>query len=567
MKRGRQLADLLEGSRRLVLLGVGLALVQSALLIPIAVLIQHAFDTSIPQDESTQLVLIGAAILVLFMASAAFGLLTRRLAVKATKTAITALRGKLLQKVFALPRSYFDRTDLGTLHSIIVADSERVDAMTNAIVTLVLPGLTIALVLTATLFFFDPLLAAVLLCSIPLMAILSRWISLKLRGRTREWHQAFDVFSSGTHATLRAVTLTKLLVAERAELERRTRQVSDLSEAGWRMAWLEAAYPQVNNVIGALAAVIVLVVGGLSVTGGRLTVGDLISFYAVLGLLRAQMGNVVIGLPRLTAGGESLDRLEAILSEPQGEPYTGTDPLQFEGAVELRDVSFAYGDVAVLRGVSLRIGRGERVALVGPNGAGKSTVLSLVAGLYGPQGGEILVDDKPLAEVDLAHYRRRIGVVLQDSLILPGTIGDNIAYGRPHATGAEIEAAARRAGADRFIAALPDGFDTDVGDDGNLLSGGQRQRIAIARALLEEPALLMLDEPSTYLDDRIPDELIPAGGDGDGPSILIVSHDPAVYSLADRVYELRDGRAYERPPAAPTQPIALTASSSAGRTA
>lgn len=529
-----------------MLLGVALAVVQAALLVPIAVLVQHVFDTAIPQDRTGELILIGLAILGLFTGSAALGLLTRWLAVKASKTSITALRAALLRKIFSLPRSYFDRADLGKLHSIVVIDSERVDNMTNAIVTLFLPATVISVALIATLFTFDPLLAGVLLCSVPVMAVLSRYLSLKLRGRTHEWHRAFESFSSETHVALRNITLTKLLAAEQLEVESRARKLGDLSDAGARRAWLESAYPQVNNAIGAIAAVVVLVIGGLSVAHGNMTLGDLISFYAVLGLLRVQMGNVMMGLPELIAGGASLDRLEAILDEPATEPYRGTRPITFNGAVRLRDVHFAYGSKAVLTGIEMRVDPGERVALVGPNGAGKSTILSLITGLYAPRKGQVLIEGEPLADLDLAQIRRRMGVVLQNPLILPGTIRDNIAYGRPNATDEQIERAAADAGAADFIAGLPDGLDTAVGDDGALLSGGQRQRLAIARALLGEPRLLILDEPTTYLDDRSPEQLADITQAPSGPSILLVSHDSAVYSLADRVYELEDGRASER---------------------
>jgi ABC-type multidrug transport system fused ATPase/permease subunit len=480
------------------------------------------------------------------MGSAALGLLGRWLAVKATKRSIMALRAALLRKIFSLPRAYFDQADLGRLHTVVVVDSERVDDLTNAIVTLFLPATVISLALVATLFTFNPLLAGVLLITVPVMAVLSRYLSLSLRRRTREWHRAFESFSSDTHVALRNITLTKLHAAEPLEVESRASKLGDLSDAAARRAWLESAYPQVNNAIGALAAVVVLVVGGISVAHGSMSLGDLISFYAVLGLLRVQMGNVMMGLPKLIAGGASLDRLEGILDEPAREPYHGTRPIRFRGGVRLEHVHFAYGSKPVLNGIDMHIEPGERVALIGPNGAGKSTVLSLITGLYAPRTGRVLMDGEPLAELDPADVRRRMGVVLQNPLILPGTIRDNIAYGRPNATAEEIERVAADAGAADFIGLLPSGLETAVGDDGVLLSGGQRQRLAIARALLGEPSLLILDEPTTYLDESSPRELARITQSPATPAILMVSHDPAVYSLADRVYELVGGRAIER---------------------
>jgi ATP-binding cassette subfamily B protein/subfamily B ATP-binding cassette protein MsbA len=192
--------------------------------------------------------------------------------------------------------------------------------------------------------------------------------------------------------------------------------------------------------------------------------------------------------------------------------------------------------------VSLRIEPGEHAALFGPNGAGKSTVVSLILGLYRPQDGHLAADGVPYGEVDVRGLRRQIGVVLQDPVIFPGTIAGNIAYGRPDATEAEIRAAAELATAAAFIDTLPDGYETQVGDEGGLLSGGQRQRIAIARALIARPALLILDEPTTYLDDRSITRLFHNLLHLEGaPSVLVISHDLEVVRKMDTVHHLRDG--------------------------
>jgi ABC-type bacteriocin/lantibiotic exporter with double-glycine peptidase domain len=543
MARWRQIARLLEGSRRLVLVSLAISLAQSALLIPIALLVKHAFDDSIPHHQTSELIWSGLAIIALFIGSSALGLLTRWLALRATKHSVNALRTELLRKVYTLPRAYFDRSELGTLHSIIVNDSERLDLMANAFVAQLLPAATITIALSAALFVFSPLLAAVLFVSIPPMLVISRRIATRLRANTHLFYESFDRFSTDTQTALRAVTLTKLHAAEEVELSRRENQLAELAELGRRMAWTQSVYALINGTVAAIAGVVVLVVGGVAVAEGQMTLGALISFYAILGLQRTQMGNSMAAIPQVVTGGESLARLERLLAEESSEPYRGTRRIDFAGQIEFRNVSFAYGERPTLRDISLSIEPGERVGLVGPNGAGKSTVLSLLVGLYAPQAGEILADGVPLAELELAGLRRSIGVILQDPLILPATVRENIAYGRPEAEAAEVKEAAAHAGADPFIGALPLAYETQLGDDGLVLSGGQRQRIAIARALLGNPALLMLDEPTTYLDDKDEEVLLrPLAAAADPPSILIVSHDPAIASAVDRVYHLRDGQ-------------------------
>ena len=199
----------------------------------------------------------------------------------------------------------------------------------------------------------------------------------------------------------------------------------------------------------------------------------------------------------------------SILEEPAREPYAGTRAISFSGALAAEDVSFAYDrDRPLLDGVSLTVAPGEVVALVGPNGVGKSTLARLLVGLLRPQAGRVLADGVPLEELDLRALRRRIAVVEQDPYILPGTIRDNLVYAAPHADEQQLREAVRLAGATAFVDGLPQGWQTPVGDDGLLLSGGQRQTIALARALARTPALLILDEPTTSLDDRAVGHLV-----------------------------------------------------------
>ncbi len=540
----RSFARLLGGSRRLIVISLVIAVGQSLLLIPIAFLVQRAFDVTIPDGDTSGLILLGAAILVLFMSSLLLGMLTRRLALIATRDAIARLRVQLTEKMLMAPRAYFDRADLGTLHATIVQDTERLEVMTIALVSVLMPGAVVSVGLIATLFVIAPLLAVLLVVVVPAILIVGRALNRRVREGTRRWQRAIDAFSAQTQMTLRSATLIRLHGAERSELERRRDQIDELAEKRQAMLWAVNVYSQITAIITAAAGVVVLVVGGVLVSEDSLSLGDLISFYAVLGLLRTQLLSGGIALPGVVAGRESLARLEAILEEDTPPAYTGSGPIDFSGSVALRGVSFEYvPGRPVLRDVDLEISPGEAVALLGPNGAGKSTIISLIAGLYAPQSGEVLVDGRPLAEVDLTQLRARIGVIEQDSVIFPTTVAENIGFGRPDADREAIEAAAGRAGAEELISSLPEGYDALVGDEGVLLSGGQRQRIALARALLGEPALLMLDEPTTHLDTAGSRDLMETlHEDPDRPAILIVTHDPLVAAAADRVEHLRDGR-------------------------
>jgi ATP-binding cassette, subfamily B, bacterial len=540
----RSFARLLQGTRRLIVLSLVIAIGQSLLLIPIAFLVRRAFDVTIPGGDTSGLILMGAAILGLFMASLALGVLTRRLALRATRDSVVRLRQQLTEKILLAPRAYFDRADLGTLHATIVQDTERLEVMTIALVSVLMPGAVIAFALVATLFVIAPVLAALLLVVVPAVLLVGRMLNRRVRQGTRRWQRAYDAFSSQTQLALRSATLIRLHGAEGSELDRRREQIDELGEKRLAMLWAQNLYSQITAIITAAAGVVVLVVGGVLVSNDSLSLGDLISFYAVLGLLRTQLLSGGLAVPGVIAGQESLGRLESILEEDAAAPYEGSAPIDFAGSVALRGVSFEYvPGRPVLRDVDFEIPSGESVALLGPNGAGKSTIISLIAGLYAPQSGEILIDGRPLAELDLGQLRRRIGVIEQDSLIFPTSVAENIGFGSPDAGPEEIEAAARRAGAHELIVSLPGGYDARVGDEGVLLSGGQRQKIALARALLGDPALLMLDEPTTHLDSAGSRALMESlHSDPDRPSLLIVTHDPLVATAADRVEHLRDGR-------------------------
>ena len=293
----------------------------------------------------------------------------------------------------------------------------------------------------------------------------------------------------------------------------------------------------------ALAGMLVLVFGGLEVIAGDLTTGSLLSFLSVLALVRGQANTVLTWIPQVVLGREALIRLHAMVDVDAPQPYSGTGQVGFEGAVSVEHVTFGYGAEPVLRDVVMSLEPGVTVALTGPNGAGKSTLVALLLGLYRPDSGQLSADGIPYDELDMGSLRRQMGVLLQDPLLFRGSVRDNISYGAASATDAEIGAAASAATAAEVIATLPDGYATEVGDDGELLSGGQRQRIAIARALLGRPALLILDEPSSHLDEETTAQLMRnLGALPWSPAVLLITHDPAVAASAERVVELRDGR-------------------------
>jgi ABC-type multidrug transport system fused ATPase/permease subunit len=534
---------LFADARRLLATTVTLSVLQALALIPIAGLLERAFDSQIPHRRAGAVAITGGLILMLYVANAGLGLWTRYISLKVNKSAVARLRVMLTERLYALDRAELDRSSAGVLQSIVVQDSERVDVMSNGIIALLIPAVIVSVGLLAVALAISPLLCAALLTVVPMMVATNRWLTPIMRRRSRRWQRAFDGFASATALGLRAMSLTKVHGAEQIEIERRSRLIGELTDAGRQMAWAGAAYGILQQAISACAGVIVLIVGGWATSRGDLTTGELIGFYAIAALLLRQVYPIVSNIPSVVLGYESMVRLDRLLQVTGSEPYVGTRLLDFDGSVSFDGVSFAYDERPVLQDVHLSIAAGERIAVVGPNGAGKSTLVSLLLGLYRPTAGQILADGVPFDELNIRRFRRSVGVVLQDPVIFPGTVSENIAYGRPKATDAEIRGAAASATAAEFIEALPLGYATPVGDEGVGLSGGQRQRVAIARALLARPALLVLDEPTTHLDDAAINVLLQnLRGLPNSPTVIAVSHDPETEAWAERVIHLRDGR-------------------------
>lgn len=551
------LSRFMVGSRRALVAGVALAVLQAALMIPVALLLKIAFDDLVSEGRVADLLLLGAGLFLLGIGSSAVSLWTRHFVLRTTKDAMVRLRTELFEKLYALPSSWFDRAETGQVHAVLVQDSERVDVMANALAGLLAPALVISLGLAVAMVVINPLLFAVLVATYPLMFLLGRRLGKVVGRRVRRWQGAFDRFSVRTSFGLRAHELIRAHGAGPTELAAARSEVAELSERGRAMALVQHAYGQLNGAIAAGTAAVILVIGATAVADGSITIGALIAFYALVGLLRSQLANIFVAVPEVIAGGASLERLDRFLDSEEPQPYPSSGPgsgaaparkLAFSGRVALRAVEFSYrpGE-EVLRGVDLEVAPAERVALVGSNGAGKSTVGALLLGLYAPDRGAVLADSVPYGELDLEALRAGVAVVPQPPILFAGSVAENIAFATGAAGRQEIVEAARLAGADEFVRSLLGGYDSQVGSEGELLSGGQRQRIAIARALLRRPALLILDEPTAGLDRDATLALLEAIRSlPRDPAILLISHDAEVVAAADRVYELREGVVLER---------------------
>ncbi len=539
----RYYRSLYAGSYKWLGLCMLASFLQAILFLPITLLIRKVVDVAIPSGQVTQQLLLGSAIIGLYMVTGGITLLTRKVVLNVTKKAILQFRYVLLKKLYSLSRSFYSNADRGQLHTVMVQDSERLDIMSNALMAQLIPDIFISTAIAGVLIYLNWLLFLIVVVMFSAIIGVSWFLGRKVKERTRDFHRAFASFSGGVLFVLEAMDLTRIQAAEGMELSRQARKLKDLRQTSTRMAWLQRAYGSTQGTLLAITGVSILVAGGWLISSGHTTLGSLLSFYAALALLRSRLNAISTAIPRIIEGNESLNRLYRLFTHESPRPYSGTKKASFRGRIELESVSFSYTKEPVLREVSLAVPPGTMVALIGPNGSGKSTVVNLILGFYRPQNGRLYADEYPYDELDITALRRQIGVVTQNPMILPGTIMDNIVYGYGEMSDSQVFKAAQLATAHEFITRLPKGYDTQVGENGILLSGGERQRIALARALLREPRLLILDEPTNHLDKESIAVLLMNLRKLEGnPSVLIISHDERIVQETEMTYSLREGR-------------------------
>lgn len=515
---------------------------QSFILLPIALLIRRAFDDAIPAKNFYLLAFIGAAIFLANLASEAITVVIRYRILRITKLVTQQLRHDLLDRIYTLPRAYYSAAEAGRLHTSIVQDTERLDGASSAFIALFLPALFASIVLMSLLAFLNWFLFLAVIGIVPLLLILNRAMSKSFRRHVKAFHESFENFSKGVLFLIQMIDLMRIQGAERFEIDRQRANTEDLHLRSSSMVRQQNLYVAAQNTIIVLTGIIVLVIGGWAINGGRMTVGELLSFYVALALLGNQLKTLSATLPLLIVGHESLNTLFAFLSLKETNPYSGSKQIDFKGQISLEALSFSYQEKPVLQDVDLTIMPHSLTAITGANGAGKTTVVSLILGLYRPQRGQVCADGHPFSELDLSHLRGSIGVVTQDPIIFFGTILENLTYGYPQVSNEEIFSAAKIALAHDFIERLPQGYDTVVGERGILLSGGQRQRLAIARALLRRPALLILDEPTNHLDSETVLRLLGNLRNIDPrPAILIISHQESVVNTTEQIYTIDEG--------------------------
>ena len=488
----------------------------------------------------------GAATLV--QAVTGFGL-SQILGVAAQR-AITDMRRTVQAYVLRLPISYFDSTKSGILISRIMTDAEGIRNLVGTGLVQLIGGLLTGAAALVVLFVLNWRLTAIAILVLGCFGGGMAFAFTKLRPLFRERGKINAEVTGRLGETLGGIRIVKAYHAERSERLVFTRGANTLfRNIAATMTGISGVGSFATIIIGAIGILMILE-GGHAVLTGVMTLGDLFMYAIFVGLVALPLINIASIGTQITEAFAGLDRIQEIrkLVTEDSDDGARAEVDEVRGDVVFEDVSFEYvPEKEVLKHVSFRAAPGSTTALVGSSGAGKSTLISLVLAFSRPKSGRIRVDGRDLATLRLAGYRRQLGVVLQDNFLFDGTIAENIAFARPHATRREIEYAAGIAHCDDFVRRFAQGYDTVVGERGVKLSGGERQRVSIARAILADPRILILDEATSSLDS----ESEAAIQDGlrtlrRGRTTFVIAHRLSTIRSADQILVMEGGEIVER---------------------
>jgi ABC-type multidrug transport system fused ATPase/permease subunit len=439
---------------------------------------------------------------------------------------------------------FFDRHRVGDVMSRLTSDVATLQDTFSFVLAEFLRQVLTLVFGIGIIFYLAPTLTAFMLIIVPVLVLSALFFGKFIRKLSKRTQEKLAATNVVVEESLHSISMVKAFTNEWFELNRYTRAIGEVVQTAIQASRYRGLF--ISFVIFALFGAIVAVgwYGARLVQANELTVGELFSFIfytSFIGFSIAGLGDIYAQVQRAVGASE---RVREILELPDESSADAAD-VHVNGDIQYSDVNFSYPtriEYPVLRKLNFEIRSGEKVALVGKSGSGKSTIINLLLRFYPLNEGTIRVDGKPIDSYNLTAYRRNIGVVPQEVVLFGGTIADNIRYGRPDATDEEIREAARQANALEFIENFPEGFQTVVGDRGIRLSGGQRQRLAIARAILKDPAILILDEATSSLDAHS-EVLVQEALEKlmQGRTSIIIAHRLSTIKKADRIFVIHEG--------------------------
>lgn len=556
MKELRAFWPYVRRERKLYLLGFAGSLFRFLIPLSVPLVVKYLFDDLLRSDSLTrsdklgQLLLVAAIMVGVFFAVRAPMEYVRQYCMnRANNRILTALRRDAFAKVHALDAKYFADNRSGEIGARFFDDVEKIRGYMTAVfsnvwIETIVLGCVVGVMVT-----LNGQLTALAVLLVGVQFALAHLLSKKVKAATRSLMGYRSVLSGFVFEKIQGALWAKLFQAEKRDREQLDGHLEHYDRLADRQAARQALSLASVNVLSDITPFLVVAAGSLFVIDGSLSLGSLIAFFAYVDRMRAPVAALVQAFPVVAEGGVALQRIFDFLAVPVAvaEKKDSRTLERFADAISFERVSFAYnGKDKVLDNVSFRIERGKTYAFVGESGGGKSTILQLLTRMYDADEGTIAIDGTDIKNVSLASLRERLGVATQDNFLYSVSIAENIRMAKPDASEEEIRAAARQAYAHDFISALPDGYDTEVGERGVKLSGGQKQRIALARVFLKNPDVILLDEATSALDNesekRVQESIERMRR---GKTIVMIAHRLSTVVHADRIFVLKQGRIVE----------------------
>ena len=542
--------ELVWTHRRRLMLGAVLMIINQAMGLVLPASTKYLIDVVIGQGRTDLLWKIALAAGAATMVQAVTTFSLSQVLGVAAQRAITEMRKRVQQQISRLPISYFDSTQTGKLISRIMNDADGIRNLVGTGLVQLVGSVITATVALGILFWLNWRLTSITILVLGIFGGALSFAFTRLRPLFRERGEITAALTGRLAESLGGIRIVKAYTAERREALTFARGAHNLfRNIAKSMTGISATSAFSSVVIGAVGVVIILV-GGSSVVKGRMSVGDLFMYVMFTGMMALPLVQFAAIGTQITEAFAGLDRIREVLNMPtEDQEDAARHPLpEVQGKIEFENVSFEYNpDALVLKNVSFIAPAGSTTALVGSSGSGKSTLISLAMNFNRPLSGTIKVDGQDLQTLRLRDFRSYLGVVMQDNFLFDGTIAENIAFSNPHATMDEIRAVSRIAHCEEFVEKFEKKYETVVGERGVKLSGGQRQRIAIARAILADPKLLILDEATSSLDSES-EAMIQDGLRSlrRGRTTFVIAHRLSTIRSADQILVLETGEIVER---------------------